>query len=117
MFDLPQPLGPTITLTPGENTSLVRSGNDLKPLMVIELRCMGSGRLSVSSDGIFGRCWSFAAARVASYRFRRSSASAAAACSAAFLLRPSPVPITSPFTLAATSKRRSCGGPASGSTA
>ena len=39
-FDLPQPLGPTITLTPGENTSLVRSGKDLKPLIVIELRCM-----------------------------------------------------------------------------
>src|SRR5919106_1641254 len=39
MFDLPQPLGPTITLTPGENTSLVRSGKDLKPLIVIELRC------------------------------------------------------------------------------
>src|SRR5215204_3769183 len=39
-FDLPQPFGPTITLTPGEKTSLVRSGKDLKPLIVIELRCM-----------------------------------------------------------------------------
>src|SRR6187399_1605581 len=44
-FDLPQPLGPTITLTPGENTSEVRSGKDLKPLIVIELRCMVSARL------------------------------------------------------------------------
>ena len=42
MFDLPQPFGPTITLTPGENTSLVRSAKDLKPLIVIELRCMES---------------------------------------------------------------------------
>ena len=42
MFDLPQPFGPTITLTPGENTSRVRSGKDLKPLIVIELRCMES---------------------------------------------------------------------------
>src|SRR5687768_17847708 len=40
MFDLPQPFGPTITLTPGENSSRVRSGKDLKPLMEIELRCM-----------------------------------------------------------------------------
>src|SRR6476646_1984454 len=42
MFDLPHPFGPTTTLTPGENTSRVRSGNDLKPLIVIELRCMES---------------------------------------------------------------------------
>ena len=39
-FDLPQPFGPTMTLTPGEKTSRVRSGKDLKPLIVIELRCM-----------------------------------------------------------------------------
>ncbi len=52
MLDLPQPLGPTMTLTPGENSSRVRSGNDLNPLIVIELRCTGSGRLSVSSDVI-----------------------------------------------------------------
>src|SRR3954454_24377940 len=54
MLHLPHPLGPTMTLTPGANSSLVRSGNDLNPLMVIELRCTGSGRLSVSSDGISG---------------------------------------------------------------
>jgi hypothetical protein len=40
MFDLPHPFGPTITLTPGANASFVRSGKDLKPLMVIELRCI-----------------------------------------------------------------------------
>jgi hypothetical protein len=40
MFDLPDPFGPTMTLTPGEKTSGVRSGKDLKPLIVIELRCM-----------------------------------------------------------------------------
>jgi hypothetical protein len=52
MFDLPQPLGPTMTLTPGENSRRVRSGNDLNPLMVIELRCTGSERLSGWSDVI-----------------------------------------------------------------
>src|SRR5947208_12878823 len=43
MFDLPHPFGPTITLTPGEKTRRVRSGNDLKPLIEIELRCMAIG--------------------------------------------------------------------------
>src|SRR6201995_1307975 len=37
-LDLPEPLGPTITLTPGPNSSRVRSGNDLKPLTVIDFR-------------------------------------------------------------------------------
>ena len=40
MFDLPEPLGPTITLTPSPNSSRVRSGNDLKPLIVIDFRCI-----------------------------------------------------------------------------
>src|SRR4051812_45396765 len=40
MLDLPEPFGPTITDTPGENVSRVRSGKDLKPFSVIELRCM-----------------------------------------------------------------------------
>ena len=39
MLDLPDPFGPTITDTPGENVSRVRSGKDLKPFSVIELRC------------------------------------------------------------------------------
>ena len=94
MFDLPDPFGPTITLTPGEKTSFVRSGNDLKPLMVIELRCMANGtqaprehgRLAGASDARFSH---FGAAG----RARRCRASAAAACSAAFLLRPSPWPM------------------------
>ena len=30
-FDLPEPLGPTITLTPGMNSSTVLSAKDLKP--------------------------------------------------------------------------------------
>ena len=37
MFDLPDPLGPTTTLTPDENSSRVRSANDLNPLSV---RCL-----------------------------------------------------------------------------
>ena len=42
MFDLPEPLGPTITLTPGENSRLTRSGNDLNPFIVIDFRYMRS---------------------------------------------------------------------------
>src|SRR6476646_8749430 len=37
-LDLPDPLGPTITLTPGPNSRRVRSGNDLKPFSVIDFR-------------------------------------------------------------------------------
>src|ERR1700742_5041558 len=37
-LDLPEPLGPTMTLTPGPNSSLVRSGKDLKPLTVMDFR-------------------------------------------------------------------------------
>src|SRR6202007_1695636 len=44
MFDLPEPFGPTITDTPGENVSRVRSGNDLNPFSEIELRCTSSHR-------------------------------------------------------------------------
>ena len=40
MFDLPDPLGPTITDTPGAKSSLVRSGKDLKPFREIERKCM-----------------------------------------------------------------------------
>src|SRR3954447_26051691 len=42
MFDLPEPFGPMITAMPGANSSRVRFGNDLKPLSVSDLRCMGS---------------------------------------------------------------------------
>src|SRR5262249_42268456 len=38
MLLLPEPLGPTITLTPGKNSSLARSGNDLNPFISIERR-------------------------------------------------------------------------------
>ncbi len=105
MFDLPEPLGPTITLTPGENWSLVRSGNDLNPFSEIDLRCMW-GCLGSRS----GRTQSGERAGQPS---RRSSAASAATCSAAFLLRPEPLPTSSPARRAATSKVRSCGGPAS----
>ena len=108
MFDLPQPFGPTITLTPGENVSRVRSGNDLNPLRLISFRYISSvgGRRPQASR----------LARTGPLRAHLpsvSSACSAAACSACFLLRPEPTPISSPSTLARTSKRRSCGGPAS----
>src|ERR1700709_2110958 len=37
-FDLPEPFGPTTTLTPGPKSSRVRSGNDLKPFRVSDFR-------------------------------------------------------------------------------
>jgi hypothetical protein len=39
-LDLPEPLGPTITDTPGMNSSTVLSANDLNPRIVIDLRNM-----------------------------------------------------------------------------
>src|SRR5678816_4855377 len=47
---------------------------------------------------------------------RRSSASRAASCSAAFLERPLPTPTSLPSIIAAQVKRRSCGGPLTSST-
>src|SRR5947207_4248052 len=38
MLDLPDPLGPTITLTPGVNSRVVLSANDLKPRAVRDRR-------------------------------------------------------------------------------
>ena len=40
-FDLPLPLGPTMTVRPGSNTMWARSANDLKPLRVSDLRYTG----------------------------------------------------------------------------
>ncbi len=42
MFDLPEPFGPMITLTPGENPSSVFSGKDLKPFMESDFRNIAS---------------------------------------------------------------------------
>src|SRR5436305_14886945 len=45
MFDLPEPLGPTTTLTPGPKTRWVRSGKDLKPFSVSDFRRTGPSAL------------------------------------------------------------------------
>jgi hypothetical protein len=45
MFDLPDPFGPTITLTPGEKVSRVRSGKDLKPFRLMAFRYIEVGRV------------------------------------------------------------------------
>ena len=54
-FDLPEPLGPTTTVTPGSSSSVVASANDLKPLRVNVLRNMAppklSGAVSAARDG------------------------------------------------------------------
>src|SRR4051812_32170495 len=55
MFDLPEPFGPMITAIPGANSSLVRFGNDLKPLRVIERRCTGSVLVHRAQGGQCGR--------------------------------------------------------------
>src|SRR3954453_5486936 len=53
-FDLPEPLGPTTTDTPGPNSSFVRSGKDLKPLSVSDRRCTRSRVLVVGEHGGVG---------------------------------------------------------------
>ena len=73
--DLPEPLGPTITLAPGPNSSRVRSGNDLNPLTVIDFRYMST---------------SAQPPRLPLDRSSASGAACAASCSASFLDRPTP---------------------------
>src|ERR1700704_1531314 len=41
-FDLPEPLGPTTTLTPGPKSRRVRPGKDLKPFSVTDFSRMSS---------------------------------------------------------------------------
>jgi len=41
-FDLPEPLGPTMQVTPGSNWKVVGCANDLKPLMVRLFKCTRS---------------------------------------------------------------------------
>jgi hypothetical protein len=41
-FDLPEPFGPTMQVTPGSKTKLVGWANDLKPLSVRLFRCIGA---------------------------------------------------------------------------
>ena len=43
-FDLPDPFGPTTTVTPGSSCSVVVSANDLKPLRVRDFRNTAVGR-------------------------------------------------------------------------
>src|ERR1700704_2717735 len=56
MLLLPEPFGPTITLTPGENSRLTRSGKDLKPFIGIDRRYMGlKAPLYPRRESDFGR--------------------------------------------------------------
>ena len=45
-LDLPDPLGPTTTVTPGSNTIVVLSANDLKPLRVRLFKNTAASKLS-----------------------------------------------------------------------
>ena len=110
-LDLPDPLGPTTTDTPGPNSSLVRSGKDLKPLSVSDLRCTW-GHLDHSAGSQISSSSGGSGASGCSV----SSAIRAASCSACFFERPAPRPTGAPATVATTSNVRSCGGPASTST-
>jgi len=49
-LDLPEPLGPTITVTPGSTSSVVASANDLKPRSVSWVR----NNVAPGSDGSVG---------------------------------------------------------------
>ena len=89
MLDLPEPFGPTTTETPGANSSLVRSGNDLKPLRVTD--CADASRQASSPSSAVSR------GRLLGVLLRAPGAA-----------RQLP-----PATTAATSNRRSCGGPSS----
>src|ERR1700728_4040029 len=56
-FDLPDPFGPTTTLTPGPKSRWVRSGKDLKPFKVSDFRRICSPISLVvgqSLDGLAG---------------------------------------------------------------
>ena len=59
-FDLPEPLGPTTTVTPGSSSSVVASANDLKPLRVSVFRNTAppklSGAVSAARDSVSRRC-------------------------------------------------------------
>ena len=40
-FDFPEPLGPTMTVTPGRNSSRARSANDLNPVSLRDFKYTG----------------------------------------------------------------------------
>ena len=42
MFDLPEPLGPTMAVMPGSMDSTLRSAKDLKPFRTRDFRYMGA---------------------------------------------------------------------------
>ena len=50
-FDLPDPFGPTTTVTPGSSCSVVASANDLKPLRVRDFRNTGPANLAPGHPG------------------------------------------------------------------
>src|SRR5262245_12873033 len=49
-FDLPDPFGPTTTVTPGSSSSVVASANDLNPLRVSDLRNTAGPKLPFGRD-------------------------------------------------------------------
>ncbi len=58
-FDLPDPLGPTTTVTPGSSSIVVASANDLKPLRVRDFRNTAAKRYrwSRAAAGILAGRW------------------------------------------------------------
>ena len=104
-LDLPEPLGPTMTVSPGSNVMCARSAKDLNPLRVSDFR--------------------YTVPRYPSFFFKmtpfvvypmRSSASSAAAASASFLDEPVPRPRRTPPTRATAVKVGSWAGPSSPTT-
>ena len=49
-FDLPEPFGPTTTVTPGSSSITVVSANDLKPLSVNDFRNISDAEITSSRN-------------------------------------------------------------------
>src|SRR5659263_44539 len=107
MFDLPEPLGPTMTATPGSSTILLRSAKDLKPLSVSDFRYKAdlphdvadSAGGSRDASRERGQCYHRGPCRQASSEpLSAASARCAASFSADCFEWPSAVAISSPAT-------------------
>ena len=102
-LDFPEPLGPTMPVTPASNRIFTLSGKLLKPWISSCFNIICKRSFSAAVHRSFSTPSSFSASR-------------AAHCSAAFLLRPSPRATRSELKRTATTKCLSWSGPVSCST-
>ena len=110
-FDLPEPFGPDHDRDSGLEPDLDRIDERLEPAQLDRLQVHARGQ-AIDRPGRASRL-----RPTVRRRPRRSfSASCAAACSASFFERPTPVPTTWSSITAAAVNVRSCGGPSTSST-